>query len=81
MKTKLTKAALRKLADKAGISIGAGDNSPYPTLEQLDAFAQAVRAQCADQCRAIGMVHNQQPDRFSAGKKAGAFECADALSR
>ena len=77
MATKLTKAALRKLADKAGLSIGEG--SPYPTLEQLDAFAQAVKANCADTCRAIGMVHHQQSDRYSAGKKAGAFECVEAL--
>lgn len=33
---------LKKLADEAGISIGASESSPYPTLEQLKAFTEGA---------------------------------------
>lgn len=33
------KAIISKLADKAGISIGAKDGGPFPTVDQLKTFA------------------------------------------
>lgn len=35
----LGKAIVSKLADKAGISIGGHDGSPFPTVDQLKQFA------------------------------------------
>jgi hypothetical protein len=79
----LKKSDLTKLADQAGISIGGSDASPYPTLEQLKAFAEGVRkleaARAERVCRDIGTKHQQEDGTYAAGKKAGAFECADAL--
>lgn len=37
--SKFTKAQIKSMADKAGVSIGANESSPYPTMAQLEAFA------------------------------------------
>lgn len=44
--------------------------------------AEAVRravANGADACEQIAMMHQQTDGTYAAGKKAGAFECAEAL--
>lgn len=37
--SKFTKAEIKAMANKLGISIGAHEGSPYPTMAQLEAFA------------------------------------------
>lgn len=39
------------------------------------------RARCVQICQEIGLRHQQEEGSYSAGKKAGALECVDALSR
>lgn len=44
--------------------------------------AEAARravANSADACEQIAMKHQQTEDTYAAGKKAGAFECAETL--
>lgn len=61
MVTKITKAAVRKLADAAGISIGASEGGPYPTMDQLMVFlAEAQKTRAVDpsdiQSRAVKLA-------------------------
>lgn len=77
---KITPARITKLADKAGISIGAHDGSPYPTIEQLQAFAAEVTALCAAKCQAIAEKHAQAEGSRASGMKAGALDCQKALA-
>lgn len=76
---KITPAKIRKFADQAGISIGANDGSPYPSMAQLNALIRLIRHDCSKTCRKIGMIHQQKEGTYAAGLKAGAYECADAL--
>lgn len=39
----------------------------------------AERKLCAAKCEAIALHHQQADGTYAAGKKAGAFECAEAL--
>jgi purine nucleoside permease len=40
---------------------------------------QAARVACADICEQIALKHQQKEGTYAAGKKAGAFECCEAL--
>lgn len=76
---KITTTKLTKFADKAGISIGGHDSSPYPTLEQLAAFAAEVQGDCAAKCLKIAKKHQQVDGSRASAMKAGALECHQAL--
>lgn len=78
MKT-ITPSKLQKFADKAGISIGGHDGSPYPTLDQLAAFAAEVQGACAAKCLKIAEKHQQLDGSRASAMKAGALECHQAL--
>ncbi|MFK4706154.1 hypothetical protein ABIC83_002993 [Roseateles asaccharophilus] len=77
---KFSAAKLKKLADKTGISIGGHDGSPYPTLDQLAAFAAEIQTGCAAKCLKIAEKHQQVDGSRAAAKKAGALECHQALT-
>lgn len=50
---------------------------------ELIALVAAAKAEerkaCAAKCEAIALRHQQTEVTYAAGKKAGAFECAEAL--
>lgn len=77
---KLSASKLTKMADKAGISIGGTDGSPYPTLDQLAAFAASVQSECAKKCLKIAESHQKVEGSRASAMKAGALECHAALS-
>jgi hypothetical protein len=77
---KITPSKLQKFADKAGISIAATESSPYPTLEQLAAFAAAVQGACADKCLKVAQKHQQLDGNRASAMKAGALECHQVLN-
>lgn len=76
---RLTKSQLRKLATKAGIFRVEGA-AGEELLKQLAAFAAGVADHYAEKCTAIAIEHQQEEGPYAAGKKAGALECAQALS-
>lgn len=76
---KISQSKLKKIADKAGISIGGHDGSPYPTLGQLQAFAAEVQGACAAKCLQIAEKHGQAEGSRASAKKAGALECHQVL--
>lgn len=43
------------------------------------AAVEAFRAECVRVSEGIALLHQQNDTTYSAGKKAGAFECADAI--
>lgn len=47
---KVQKSNIRKMADQAGISIGANEGSPYPIAAQLETFAMLV---LTDKCKRL----------------------------
>lgn len=77
---KVTATRLKKIADKAGISIGGHDGSPYPTVGQLAAFAAEVQGLCAAECLKIAQKHQQVEGSRASAMKAGALECHQALA-
>ena len=76
---KISPSKLKKFADAAGISIGATEGSPYPTLEQLSMFAADVQGLCASKCLKIAEKHQELEGSRAAAMKAGALECHQAL--
>lgn len=70
---------LQRFADKAGISIGANEGGPYPTLAQLAAFAAEVQAACAAKCLKVAEKHLQLDGSRASAMKAGALECHKTL--
>lgn len=76
---KIAPSKLQKFAVKAGISIGCNEGSPYPTLEQLAAFAAEVQGACAVKCLKIAEKHQQLDGSRASAMKSGALECHQAL--
>lgn len=77
---RLTQSQLHKLARKAGIQVVEGDEGAA-LLMQLAAFADQVAAHCSEKCMTIAREHQKAVGTYAAGQKAGALECAQALSR
>lgn len=50
------------------------------SLDFVNRLIAAERDRCVEVCREIGAAHQQDDGTYAAGKKAGAFECADALT-
>ena len=42
-------------------------------------FAELIINECARRCKEIALKHQVEETTYAAGKKAGAFECADAI--
>ncbi|MEM8519489.1 hypothetical protein [Janthinobacterium sp. CAN_S7] len=49
------------------------------SLDFVNRLIAAERSRGVELCREIGEKHQQNEGTYAAGKKAGAFECADAL--
>lgn len=77
---KISASKLTKIADKAGISVGSHEGSPYPTLDQLAIVVKEVQAICAAKCQAIAQKHQQVESSRASAMKAGALECHEVLS-
>lgn len=77
---KIAATKLKKFADKAGISIGGHEGGPYPTLDQLAAFAEEVQGACAARCLKIAEKHQRVAGSRASAMKAGALECHQALA-
>lgn len=59
-----------------------GKRAPLTTEAIFKAMRAAMateREACATACDEIALRHQQTEGTYAAGKKAGAFECADAL--
>lgn len=54
-----------------------GDDSTYTIVNKA---IELALASAVETCREIGVKHHAEEGTYAAGKKAGAFECADALS-
>lgn len=76
---KIAPSKLEKFADRAGISIGANESGPYPTLAQLAEFAAEVQGACAAKCLKVAEKHQQLDGSRASAMKAGALECHQAL--
>lgn len=54
-----------------------GDDTTYAIVNKA---VEMVLASAVETCREIGIKHHAQEGPYAAGKKAGVFECADALA-
>lgn len=50
------------------------------SLDFVNRLLAAERGRCVEVCREIGAKHQQDDGTYAAGKKAGAFECAESLN-
>lgn len=81
------KRTLGQIAHDAGEKTGRWQrswaNMPESQRAEWEALAQAVAAEvkdgCAAACEEIALKHQQVEGPYAAGKKAGAFECAETL--
>ncbi len=69
--------------EKAGLWQRRWANMPESQRAEWELLAQAVaaevKAECAATCDKIALKHQQAEGSYAAGKKAGAFECAEML--
>lgn len=63
-----------------GITVADAKARGVTDIELMRQCWKASRTVCAEQCREVGVKHQQDENTYSAGKKAGAFECAEILS-
>jgi hypothetical protein len=60
-----------------GVSLEQARRAGTYDLHLMQECWKASRATCAKECREIGMKHHEVETTYAAGKKAGAFECAE----
>lgn len=76
---KLSVRTLRNLVRHAKVDLTIGQ--PAPTLDQFSDFADAVALHYSEKCNDLALEFQEEPGTYAAGKKAGALECAQLLSR
>lgn len=81
---------LRKLAEKAGFCFWEDEaHGPGPGhidwssdyTDCLEALAKLVAEECAKDAEKIAMKHQKVEEVYSAGKKAGALDCAEKIRK
>ena len=89
MKEKLPPHLL-KLAKKAGFCFWEDEHyGPGPDhidwssdyTDCLEAFAKLIAEECAKDAEKIAKKHQKVEEVYSAGKKAGALECAEKIRK
>jgi len=81
----MTKDEIINLAIDAGIDEWWDSGSDWRKTfdDVIERFAYLVakhtQEQCAKKCEKIAIKHWQEEGTYAAGKKAGAFECAEYL--
>jgi len=76
--------AIRAVVDRVLWTAGATDWNKQMLTEAIAEAVELVevraeRERCSQVCREIGERHQQEEGTYAAGKKAGAFECAEHL--